>query len=139
MVNKWIHNSIYIEKYSQHRMAWVGRDLKDHPVLTPCHGQGCQHWIKMIRTPSNLTLNTSRNGASTVSLGRLCGPHQHLIKEFPSKFLSKSSLFWLKTILSCPITVRHCKFNHRIIESLELEGTFRSSLVQLPCNEQGHS
>jgi len=23
-------------------MAWVGRDLKDHPVPTPCCGQGCQ-------------------------------------------------------------------------------------------------
>lgn len=24
-----------------HRMAWAGGDLKDHLVLTPCHGQGC--------------------------------------------------------------------------------------------------
>jgi len=23
-----------------HRMVWVGRDLEDHLVLTPCHGQG---------------------------------------------------------------------------------------------------
>ncbi|KAK4821027.1 hypothetical protein QYF61_012113 [Mycteria americana] len=23
-----------------HRMVWVGRDLTDHPVPTPCHGQG---------------------------------------------------------------------------------------------------
>jgi len=27
---------------------------------------------------------------------------------------------------------------HRIIEPLELEGTFKCHLVQLPCNEQGH-
>ena len=26
----------------------------------------------------------------------------------------------------------------RIIESLELEGTFKDPIVQLPCNEQGH-
>ena len=26
-----------------------------------------------------------------------------------------------------------------IIESLELEGTFKGHLVQLPCNEQGHA
>jgi len=28
--------------------------------------------------------------------------------------------------------------NHRIIESLELEGTIRGHVVQLPYNEQGH-
>jgi len=29
--------------------------------------------------------------------------------------------------------------NDRIIESLELEGTFKDHLVQLPCNKQGHT
>ena len=29
-------------------------------------------------------------------------------------------------------------WNHRIIELLELEETFKGHLVQLPCNEQGH-
>ena len=31
------------------------------------------------------------------------------------------------------------KINHRIIEWLELGGTFKGHLVQLPCNEQGHA
>ena len=29
--------------------------------------------------------------------------------------------------------------NHRIIESLEPEGTFKGHLLQLPCSEQGHA
>jgi len=29
--------------------------------------------------------------------------------------------------------------HHRIIEPLELEGTFKGHLVQLPCNKQGHA
>ena len=24
-----------------HRMAWIGGNLKNHPVPNPCHGQGC--------------------------------------------------------------------------------------------------
>lgn len=28
--------------------------------------------------------------------------------------------------------------NHKIIESLEVEGAFNCHLVQLPCKEQGH-
>ena len=32
-----------------------------------------------------------------------------------------------------------CKLNIEIIESLELEGTFKGHLVQLPSNEQGYA
>ena len=28
------------EKPQGHRLVWVGRDLIDHPVPAPCHGQG---------------------------------------------------------------------------------------------------
>ena len=30
-------------------------------------------------------------------------------------------------------------YNHRNVESLELEGTFKGHLVQFSCNEQGHA
>jgi len=29
--------------------------------------------------------------------------------------------------------------NHKITQSFEVEGTFKSHLVQIPCNEQEHS
>jgi len=35
------------------------------------------------------------------------------------------------------MTTLHMVF--RITEPLELEGTFKGHLVQLPCNEQGHA
>ena len=41
---------------------------------------------------------------------------------------------------SKPPTQHHLPGTHRrIIESLELEGTFKGHLVQLPCNEQGRA
>ena len=30
------------------------------------------------------------------------------------------------------------KYNRKYKQTLELEGTFKGHLVQLPCNEQGH-
>jgi len=40
-----------------HRMVWVGRDLTDHLVPTPCHEQG--HLPPAQVAPSSLALNTS--------------------------------------------------------------------------------
>ena len=36
-------------------------------------------------------------------------------------------------------TGKEIRGNFSVIESLELEGTFKGHLVQLPCNEQGHA
>ena len=52
-----------------HRMAWAGRDLKDHRVPTPYCGASHRHQVMLLRTPSNLALNTARDEASPASLG----------------------------------------------------------------------
>jgi len=44
-------------------MAWVGRDLKDH-VVPNSLGRDMFHWTSLLKAPSNLALNTSRDGAS---------------------------------------------------------------------------
>ena len=53
-------------------MVWVGRDLSDHLVPTPLPGAGTPSTRPgCSKHPSNLALNTSRQGASTASLGNL--------------------------------------------------------------------
>jgi len=53
------------------RMAWVGGDLKDHPVPISAVGSAVTHSVRhqfrFPRAPSNLASNTSRDGASTTS------------------------------------------------------------------------
>lgn len=73
-----------------HRMAWVGRNLKDHLVSTPLR------WTRTPFTrsgcsgpPSNLTLNTARDEASTIFLGTL---FQCLTTLTVTNFFLKSNL-----------------------------------------------
>jgi len=55
-----------------HRMVWVGRDLKDHLVPTPpAMSRDIFHQPRVLRAPSNLALNTAREGAATASLDSL--------------------------------------------------------------------
>jgi len=49
-------------------MVWVGRDLSDHLVPTPCYRQGHLPLDSLPKAPSSLALNASREGASTASL-----------------------------------------------------------------------
>jgi len=46
--------------------------FQGHPVQPPCTEQGIFNQIRLLRAPSNLTLNVSRDGASTTSMGNPC-------------------------------------------------------------------
>jgi len=99
--------------YTNHRMAWVRRDLKDHQVPIPLHRQGCQplsHVLDQIVQGHNLALSTSRDEASATSLGRLS---QHLttlsVKNFPLTFdpnLLSLNLKQFPLVLSLSILIR---------------------------------
>ena len=52
-------------------MVQVRRKVKDYLVSNPFCGQG-YHPPDQAKGPSNLTLNASRDGAPTASLGSLC-------------------------------------------------------------------
>ena len=47
-------------------MIWVGSDIEDHLIPTPpTIGRDTFHQTKLLKAPSNLALNVSREGAST--------------------------------------------------------------------------
>jgi len=66
-------------------MAWVGRDLKHHliPSSVPWAGLPITQQIRLLRTPSNLASNTSRDGAS-VSLCFIKRSISHQVGEGPN-------------------------------------------------------
>jgi len=49
-------------------MAWVGRDLRDHRAPIPL-GLVATQQLRLPGVPCNLAMSTSRDGASTASLG----------------------------------------------------------------------
>ena len=58
--------------------------------------------------------------------GKAC----EILKTFSRVVLDMEAIYLCSTYIYIYI--------NRIIESLELEWTFKGHLVQLPCNEQGH-
>lgn len=54
-------------------MGWVGRQFKGHLVQSnsPAMSRDIFSWIRLLSAPTNLTMNTFRNGASTTSQGEL--------------------------------------------------------------------
>ena len=81
-----------------HRMAWVGRDLRDHPA-PPTMGRDTFHYTRLLKAPSSLALNTSRDGASTASLDSLTTLRVKYFFLIPYLDLPSFTL-----ITSCPIT-----------------------------------
>ena len=70
-----------------HRVVWIGGDLKAHPDPNPCRGQGC--WIRLLGAPFSLALSASRDGAPTVPYP-VCSGSSSSLQEWLSPVLS----FW---------------------------------------------
>jgi len=63
----------FITESWNHRMVWVGKDLKDHLVPTAlATGRDTFHQTRLLKAPAYPALNTTREGAATASLGKLC-------------------------------------------------------------------
>jgi len=72
-----------IIKAQDHRLAWVGTDLKEHPVLSPAVERDTSPQIRLPRAPSNLAFGTSRDGTSTALWAAVSGTHHSLAEKFP--------------------------------------------------------
>ncbi|KAK4818202.1 hypothetical protein QYF61_008586 [Mycteria americana] len=86
-----------LEEFVKDCLPWDGRHTGTeekrtfivHLVQTPCKSRDIFNKIRLLRVPSNLTLNVSRDGASTTSLGNL---FQCLPTLIVKNFFLKSSL-----------------------------------------------
>ena len=65
MCSSWLGNHRIIER------SGLEVTLKIIWFQPPCHEQGHLHQTRLLRAPTNLALNTSREGADTASLGNL--------------------------------------------------------------------
>lgn len=71
-----------------HRMVWIGRDLKDPLVPIPYTGRDTFHYSKWLRVPFQACPEHFRDGAVTDSLGSVFQIFSHYF--FPQQlFLSK--------------------------------------------------
>ncbi|KAM4755607.1 farnesyl pyrophosphate synthase isoform 2-T2 [Cyanocitta cristata] len=61
-----------VNKSQNHRLVWVGRDIKDHLVPLPCHGRDTFHCPNLLQAPSNLALDTSRDSGQLQLLWAPC-------------------------------------------------------------------
>ena len=67
---------------SYQRMAWVGKDLKAHPVPTHCCGQGCHPAAQAAQGPIQPGLEPPGMGHPQLLWATVPAPHCPLSKEF---------------------------------------------------------
>lgn len=48
------HRQAYRKSSENCRIPWIGRDLKNHFIPTPCLNKGATHEMRLLKAPSNL-------------------------------------------------------------------------------------
>ncbi|KAK4823689.1 hypothetical protein QYF61_005755 [Mycteria americana] len=71
--------------------------FKGHLVQPPCNEQGHLQLDQVAQSPSKLTLNVSRDGASTTSLGNLFHCFTTLIERCSSLLIIFMALLWIRS------------------------------------------
>ncbi|KAK4821804.1 hypothetical protein QYF61_003833 [Mycteria americana] len=106
-----------------HRMIWVAKDLKDHLVPTPCHGQGQLPLDQVAQSPMQPGLEHFQGwGIHNFSGQSVPVPHHPLIL--------KCTLSQVKAITPCPVATCPCKksLSSFLVGPLQvLEGCYKVS------------
>ena len=77
---KTVNLLIFIPRITE----WLGwKEPHSPPSPSLCHGQGCPHQLRLLRAPSNLALNASRDGAPQLLWAAVPAPHCPLSEKFP--------------------------------------------------------
>lgn len=101
---------VYLHALDHRIPEWVGLEgaFRDQLVQFPYCGQGHlsldEMLEMMLKAPHNLALNTSRDGASTASLGNPRQSHHSHSKECCHYIQSKSTLLRFKNAAPCTVT-----------------------------------
>ncbi|KAK4808149.1 hypothetical protein QYF61_000129 [Mycteria americana] len=97
-------------KLKTSKLVWVGRDLKDHRVPPPCHGQGCLPLEQAAQSPIQPGLEHFQGWGIHNFSGNL---FQCLTALIVKNFFLISNLnltfFQFKAITPCPITTCPCQ------------------------------
>ena len=73
--------------------------FKGHLVQHPCNDRSIFNWIRLLRAPLSLTLNVSRNGISTTSLGNLFQRFTTRKDPFQAKLFYEYVILWFCNIV----------------------------------------
>lgn len=101
---KWAHVQLRSSVESQkHRMAWAGRDIIEHRVPAPCHGQSHLPLEHLPQSPIQPGLgHFPMEETSTASLGN---PYS---QEFPANIQSKIQRLWFLPLPSATQEAGSC-------------------------------
>ena len=90
-------------------MVWVGKDLKAHPVSTPCHGQGHLPPDQVAPSPVQPSPEHCQGwGIYHFSGHPVPAPHHPHREELVPKSSSQSPLWQVKAIPPCPVPTGPC-------------------------------
>ena len=99
-----------------HSMVWLGRDLEDHLVPKPCHGQGRLPPDQVAPRPSQPGLEHCQGwGIHNLCGQPVPGPHHPHSEELLPYISSKSTLSHFQAITPSPIATGPCKKSPSVI------------------------